>query len=213
MRIGALPVLKQMQRRIRRKRIDLFLNTVKPSKDWKILDVGGTTPTWRLPGMEDYSATLLNLGAEPIPEDLRPRISSMAGDATNLSQADDTFDLVFSNSVIEHVYTWENQQKFAAEAMRVGKALWIQTPAQEFFFEPHYITPFFHWFSKPMRKKLGRFTVWGLFSKAGPEAIAERVEEIRLLTRSECEELFPGCEILEEKFLGMVKSYIIIRRH
>lgn len=40
------------------------------------------------------------------------------------------FDLVYSNSVIEHLGTWEKQQAFAAEARRVGRGYWIPTPGQ-----------------------------------------------------------------------------------
>jgi len=174
--------------------------------------MGGTIPTWNFPGMTEFKPLLLNLNKHPVPEELEGRISTMAGDATNLPFEDDEFDLIFSNSVIEHVLTWENQQKFAAEALRCGNRLWLQTPAEEFFFEPHYITPFIHWFSKPMRLKLVRwFTVWGLFSRPTKEQVKERVEEIRLLNRAEMDELFPGCQILEEKFFGMTKSYLVIR--
>ena len=132
------------------------------------------------------------------------------GDACDLKYKNCEFEMVFSNSTIEHVSTFENQRKFAHEVCRVGKNIWIQTPAKEFFYEPHFISPFVHWFPKNVQKKLLRyFSVWGLINKPSNDLISEKVEEIRLLTKAECKELFPNCTIKVERFLFMPKSYII----
>lgn len=69
------------------------------------------------------------------------------GDATKLEYPENSFDVVYSNSVIEHLFTKENQVRMANEIMRVGKKIYVQTPAKEFFVEPHLITPFIHWLS------------------------------------------------------------------
>ncbi|WP_255695553.1 methyltransferase domain-containing protein [Rhodohalobacter sp. 614A] len=51
------------------------------------------------------------------------------GDALDMHMFEDkSFDVVFSNSVIEHVGSFENQRRFADEVRRVGKAYWVQTP-------------------------------------------------------------------------------------
>jgi hypothetical protein len=55
--------------------------------------------------------------------------------------SDQEYDIAFSNSVIEHVGDWERQAAFASEIRRVGKNLWIQTPAKECPIEPHYLAP------------------------------------------------------------------------
>ena len=212
-RIGNTPGLKQIQRKIRLKRVRTFLERLKPELSWKVLDVGGTWPTWKFEGLERFRVTLLNLKPVKLPEHVSDRLVAVGGDATALEYGDGEFDLIFSNSVIEHVGTWENQKKFAKEVMRVGRNLWVQTPAREFFFEPHYLTPFIHWLPREHRGKFVRwFTVWGLGWRPTPEEVADRVAEIRLIDRAEMEELFEGCEILEEKFMGMTKSYIAIRR-
>jgi hypothetical protein len=57
--------------------------------------------------------------------------------------ADKSFDLVFSNSVIEHLFSIQNQQKMANEVKRVGKNYYIQTPNKFFPIEPHWVFPFF----------------------------------------------------------------------
>ncbi len=57
--------------------------------------------------------------------------------------------VVFSNSVIEHVGTWEDQQAFAAEVRRVGRRLWV--PAYECPIEPHYLAPLVHYLPKEVQ--------------------------------------------------------------
>ena len=49
----------------------------------------------------------------------------MSGDACALPFADQAFDVVFSNAVIEHVGDVERQRRFVAEALRVGRRVFI----------------------------------------------------------------------------------------
>ena len=53
------------------------------------------------------------------------------------------YDIVHSNSVIEHLYNFENQKKMASEIIRVGQKYIVQTPNKYFFLEPHYLASFF----------------------------------------------------------------------
>ena len=55
-------------------------------------------------------------------------------------------------------------------------------------------------------------TLWGWLHRPSQEKVAELVDELRLITYMEMKELFPDCEIVREKFLGVfTKSYIAVR--
>jgi hypothetical protein len=190
-----------------------FLHTFEITDKTTILDVGGTLFNWQL---LDCPAriTLLNISPLDLSSNLPANCNYVQGDGTDLRFDSKSFDIVFSNSVIEHLYSFENQLKFASEVERVGKALWIQTPARSFFFEPHFLTPFFHFLPKNARLKLARnFTFWGWITRPSTEYIRKVIEEINLLTFQQFQSLFPDCIIQKERFLGIfTKSYIVVRK-
>jgi ubiquinone/menaquinone biosynthesis C-methylase UbiE len=196
----------------RQKRMARFLTTIEPQPTDKILDVGGTDFNWNLIDYK-HDVVLLNIHEpENKGREVPSNFSFTIGDGTDLKYADGEFDICFSNSVIEHVGSLEKQQKFAREICRVGKKIWIQTPAKSFFFEPHFITPFIHWFPKESQKKLARyFTLWGWIARPSQEYIDEFVDQTRLMTYEELKNIFPDCTILKEKFLFATKSYLIIK--
>ena len=132
--------------------------------------------------------------------------------ATDLPYSDQSFDIAFSNSLIEHLFIYEKQVKCAQEIRRVGKRLWVQTPAHGFFIEPHLLTPFTHYLPKRWQKRLLKnFTVCGIITRPSPQAIETFLREVRLLNFREMQELFPDCEIRKEKIPFLTKSYIAIR--
>jgi hypothetical protein len=193
----------------RRRRFRKFLETFSPTRSMRILDVGGLPRAWQGVPIES-EITILNI--TPLDDFegsfLQPNHIAVLGDGTRLPYPEQSFDIVFSNSVIEHLGTWERQQAFAAEACRVGKRYWIQTPAKEFPLEPHYFGPFVHWFSKPMQKRLLRnFTLWGLLGRPTDETLDQVLAELRLLNFREFRLLFDGPQIWVERVLGLPKSY------
>lgn len=197
----------------RRKRMTLFLKMFNPQPTEKILDVGGTIFNWKLINYKN-DLVILNLSEpEQAVDGKMNNISYVKGDALSLEYEENAFDICFSNSVIEHVGDFKDQQLFAKEISRVGKKLWLQTPARSFFFEPHYLTPFIHWFPKNFQKKIMRnFTLRGLITRPSKNEVNDFVNDIRLLTFKEIKNLFPGCLIKKERFLFMTKAYYVIRR-
>lgn len=195
----------------RRRRMRAFKETMRPRPTDRLLDIGGSPAFWEDSALRMAEITLLN--PDPV---LRNHCAEgmviVDGDGCALAYADGSFDIVFSNSVIEHVGTWERQQAFAAEARRAGRRLWIQTPAREFFVEPHLLAPFIHWLPKGAQRVLVRnFTPRGWIDRPSRRAVDAFLDEVRLVSHAEMKELFPDCAILRERFLGMTKSYIAVR--
>jgi hypothetical protein len=172
-----------------------------------VLDVGGTALNWELLDQRP-DVLLLNIRAQEA-----PGFPTAVGDGTDLPYPDRSFDVCFSNSVIEHLSTLANQQRFAAEVRRVADNIWVQTPARSFPFEPHYLTPFIHWLPKALRRRLvRRLTVYGWIHRPTREQVDALIDEYRPLSAHELRRLFPDCELRRERFLGLTKSYVVVRR-
>jgi SAM-dependent methyltransferase len=189
-----------------------FIQRLQPTADSHILDIGGYPATWQNSGVPSH-VHIINLNPIPYsPREGFPPIETAVADGCALPYPDNSFDIVFSNSVIEHVGTRERQKAFAYEARRLGRKLWIQTPARWFFIEPHLIAPFIHFLPLSVQQRLLRyFTPWGWLTRPTPEQVKIFLAEVRLLTYREVKELFPDCTILRERFFGMTKSYIAVR--
>jgi hypothetical protein len=185
-----------------------FFALLAPSPEARVLDIGGTPQTWSSESTTHavFPVTLINIRSNGWIEG--DRFHSMEGDATALPFADNAFDIAFSNSVIEHVGTWEKQQAFAREARRVADKLWIQTPARSFPIEAHLLALYIQYLPKTMQHRIVRWTPRGLLE---PGLVHEIVDEVRLLTYREVQHLFPDCRILKERVLGLTKSYIAVR--
>jgi len=188
------------------KRMNLFVKLLRPTDKTKILDVGGYEGCWSLLPIKPQ-ITLLNIDTKK--NEVKGRFTYVQGDGRKLPYGDKSFDIVYSNSVIEHVGTLDDQQAFAKEIARVGKSFFVQTPNKNFFIEPHYIAPFIHFLPKSVRVKLARhFTLWGLIAKPNSAQIKEMVESISLLDKQEMAKLFPKSTILAENFLFFPKSIL-----
>ena len=174
-----------------------------------ILDIGGTQAYWDMMNFSDERVhiTLLNLDAPPVSG---PGFESVAGNATDLSMyPDQHFDIVYSNSVIEHLFTKDAQVKMANEARRVGKHYFIQTPNYYFPIEPHWVFPFFQFLPLQCRIWMTRKLNLGHIGRIpDPVAAARQVREIQLLTRAEMQALFPDAKLYEEKIFGLTKSLV-----
>lgn len=190
-----------------RRRQQVFSKLMNPLEQDRILDVGGDHSFWLAMECKAH-VTLLNLLSLEVDHD-KNKFSFVVGDGRRLPYLDKEYDITFSNSTIEHVGTFEQQQKFADEIRRTGKRYWVQTPNRWFFMEPHLVTPLFHYLPKKWQKKLVRyFTVWGLVTRPSKEQIDKLLDNTRLLTREEMKVLFPDASLYEEKFLFFTKSFI-----
>jgi hypothetical protein len=204
---------KSLSRRLRERRFRLFESLVASLEPpVRMIDVGGTNGFWEGRGWADREGveiTLVNLRAG---EQRHSNIIPVAGDAADLSEyRDASFDVAFSNSVIEHLFTLDRQEAMARELRRVAPAYWVQTPSYWFPIEPHFLVPAWHWLPKEVRVRILLRTRVGWVDRcASPEAARDIVEQIRLLRRKEVARLFPEAQIVPERFFGVVKSWIAI---
>jgi hypothetical protein len=111
---------------------------------------------------------------------------------------------VFSNSVIEHMGAFGEQARFAKEVRRVGRRYFVQTPNRWFPLEPHYLVPGFQFLPVFVQKWLHTHCDLGNIRKTEPFGT------IRLMTRNELQELFPGAHILPERVGPLVKSWYVV---
>lgn len=177
-------------------------------KPISILDVGGKINFWEnrgLAGNNEYKITIINIEKE---KSLYSNIKTLIGDATDLSQfTNKSFDIAHSNSVIEHLYNFENQKKMALEIIRVGQKHIVQTPNKYFFLEPHYLIPFFQFCPNKLKYLVLTKTKLSRLKKWDKNFAKQYIKEIRLLSLKEMKVLFPNSKIYFEKFMGMNKSF------
>jgi hypothetical protein len=206
-------LLQSAFRHFRSQRMALFEKTFAITNETRILDVGGSREIWQLASARPR-VTLLNL-----PSALGPAgrgYQQVAADGVRLPFKDRSFDIVFSNSVIEHVGTQEKQAQFASEVRRVGRAYWVQTPNRRFPVEMHLMLPFVHFLpANWQRAVVYRFTGW---EKVVRPTAGERkfylehfLNELNLLDKSALGELFPDGKVIKERLFGLSKSLIAVR--
>ena len=191
---------------LRRKRFALFRALLAGvPRPLHILDVGGTQGFWETMGLADAPGLefwVINLSDYEFQSD-RPHFHHMIGDARYMPQfADHEFDIVFSNSVIEHVGNFAEQRRMAEEIRRVGRRYFVQTPNRYFPIEPHYLYPFFQFYPPALKIGLARHL------RLGWGGVAEATT-IRLLSKRELLTLFPGSRLYAERWAGLNKSFVV----
>lgn len=199
--------------RFRRRRMREFVARFGVTEDTRILDVGGTPANWLLAGVQPR-VTLLNMPRGQ--ERDAGRFSFVSGDGRQLPFRDQSFEIVFSNSVIEHVGASAEQRRFAEEVRRVGKRYWIQTPNRRFPVEQHLLTPIVHWLPRSLQRAwVTKWTIWDWIERPSPDRreyyIHHYLNDVRLLTARELAALFPDAEILRERKFGWAKSLIAVK--
>jgi len=175
----------------------------------RILDVGGDPAFWETIALP-HEAEIVITNIDPLDPG---RFAFVASDARDLGPfADASFDLVVSNSVIEHVGTADDQAAMARAVRRVGRGYYVQTPNRWFPVDPHYLVPLVHLLPRSGRVALLQRFDLGWLSRAPERAEAERsVDTVRLLTARELRALFPDGQLWRERIAGFTKSLIVTR--
>lgn len=210
-------------RRKRDLRLRALIQSIYDAKgEVSVLDVGGTIEYWRRVGLDflrerKTRIVVTNLHASELidPGADQDVLSAAVANACDLSAyADGSFDLVHSNSVIEHVGGWSNARLFAAETRRVGRAYYVQTPNFWFPVDPHYYkAPLIHWFPHPIRARLfNTFPITYAGRIKGVDNAYNVIDGTRLLDSRQFQHLFSDAEMSIEWVFGLPKSLIAIRR-
>ncbi len=181
--------------------------------EMRVLDIGGTLDNWQLASV---TPRLVLLNMPRAKGDMAGATNWVAGDGRCLPFRDAAFDVVFSNSVIEHVGDAASQESFAREVARVGRGFWVQTPNRWFPVEQHLMTPLVHWLPKSWQRAIVRHgTVWGALTRVTADRrdfyVEHFLRDIRLLGCRQVRGLFPGAWVIRERFLGITKSLIAVR--
>jgi len=205
--------LAGISRHFRQTRMARFAAELGITAETRVLDIGGTPDNWRLLAAPPR---LVLLNTPRAAADLAGAQAWVAGDGRALPFRDAAFDVVFSNSVIEHVGDAASQQRFAHEVARVGRAYWVETPNRWFPVEQHLLTPFIHWLPRPWQRAIvPRFNWWHVLVPLPADRrdfyIDHYLRDVRLLGPRQLRALFPEARILRERVLGAAKSLVAVR--
>ena len=176
----------------RRRKLALFMETIRPGPETRVVDVGvGDTGFGTEPGVASshnffealypWPERITAVSDVPLPNFAQefPTITTVTASGTDLPFEDDAFDVAFSNAVVEHVGSRDEQRRFVAELCRVAPRVFLSTPNRWFPLETHTLVPFVHWLPRPVADR-----IFGALGKDG-------WKRVDLLTKRELLELFP----------------------
>jgi len=189
-----------------------FLEIVQPKATDLILDVGVIDSAWRssnfLESQYPWPERITAVGLEPMPafERTFPTVRLVVADGRSLPFEANSFDIGFSNAVIEHVGSRDEQRRFIEELVRTCHTVFVATPNGGFPLDPHTLLPFVHWLPRRIRHTLLRWTgngVWASEAALNPL----RAGTLRSLFPSDCD-----VRIDKQRVLGMTTVLVAIAR-
>lgn len=198
---------RPIHRLLRGKKLAVFFQFMGTSTRSTLLDIGGGTgvdsefiPLYRA----FQNVTVVNLTPPQSELCSLPNVRHEIADGCCLPYESKSFDLVFSNAVLEHVGSAERQRQFSNEIRRIAKCgYFVTTPNKRFPIEPHSLLPFYQFLSESWQRRVVHFSPYYL----------EHYEEIRLLYADQLRQLFPeaiirsiGFPIVGTSLLAMFKD-------
>lgn len=189
----------------------------------RILDLGGTAEMWarwRVGDSDDFRVTLLNhhrhdstQRSEKVTQGF---IQTRRGDALEIgSNVLRDYDVVFSNSMLEHLASPSDQVALANKIEQCGLPYFIQVPNRRSLVDPHFphaLVPFFAMYPRSVQARLLTWSALGSGSRASSmEAARLRLSLYHPLGRSEMQHLFPRATTLYQWTFGLPMSVIAQR--
>jgi len=189
-------LLRRLSYRSRAKKFALLHQLFRPRPEDRVLDVGASAEVLFRYTFEDIYPYCERIVAGGI--DFRevksakqqyPCVQYVVFDGCLLPFPDKSFDLVFSNAVIEHLLGAGQQEQFANEIMRVGKSWFVTTPNYWFPFESHYHLPLIQFFPAALQREYNRLL--------GTHIPKGEVQKLALLTARQLQRLFPASRVVK----------------
>lgn len=204
--------LQEFSRKSRTKKFELFDRLLKPGPKDRVLDVGASGDVFTRYTFEDvyrYPERLVGggyeLGEVESARRLYPRPQYVVFDGCSLPFPDQSFDLVFSNAVIEHILGPGRQEQFAREVMRVGKSWFVTTPNYWYPFESHYHLPLIQFLPRPLVREYNR--------ALGTHIPKGSVQELGLLSARGLQRLFPAGKIAKVRVTFWPETLVAYYTH
>jgi hypothetical protein len=176
-----------------------------------VIDLGGLVETWLRAPVRPKHVHVINLSpsSDPAPD----WVEVSRGDVCALPDdvASRRYDLVFSNSVIEHVGGHERRLRFADAVHLLAEAHWIQTPYRFFPVEPHWVVPGMQFL--PTAAQVAVVRRWALTEVPNGDGVraTKQVLWTELLDRTQMRHYFPDSTLRAERVFGLTKSLIAYR--
>jgi len=197
----------------RKRKLRLFHDLVAPMEKMRILDVGAEIDPEGKKSLQlidsypwKHRLSAINLSSKHISaiKQHYPQVEAVVGDALELPWPDKHFDAVYSNAVIEHLGTFEKQQRMASEIMRVGKVWFVTTPNRWFPFEFHMRLPLVTWLPAHGYLLAGRLISYNHVTRRYTRGFIRR--NLRLMTASELRRCFPKSTVLKQSVTFMAET-------
>jgi len=135
-----------------------------------------------------------------------PGVTYRRADGRDLPFADNSFDVVHSGAVLEHVGSFANQRKLIEELTRVAKrVVFLTTPNRWFPVEVHSMLPFIHWLPKSWFRRLLRGTRFDFFALEENLNLLDRKEIFRLCSRLRG----ASVSVESQRLLGLVIDLLV----
>ena len=177
----------------------------------RVLDLGGTPRSWLIAPEMPAHVTTVNLLDLEQPDD--DRITVVTGNACDPSDfvRNKAYDLVFSNSLMEHVGGHLPRLQLADVIAKSAPRYWVQTPYRYFPVEPHWVFPGMQFLPLKARAFVAQTWPGGNRDVSTAEQSIDDCEWVELLDITAMRSYFPDAVIWHERFAGLVKSIVAVK--
>jgi hypothetical protein len=179
----------------RERKLALFRELLQPGPETTVVDVGVTDAPFGGGSTDNFFEALYpwpqritavgNTGLDRFRAAF-PDVTAVEADGRRLPFDDGTFDVGFSNAVVEHVAGGRSgQRQFVHELCRVARRVFVTTPNRFFPLEVHTLLPLAHWLpSGPRARAVGARGFHDVLDPLTPKALASLFPyEVRVLNR------------------------------